>query len=89
MEDSEVIVEIDKGFEEGPFIIQYNMNANFTVVLEFPCLKDLLEHWEIIEDAGHTCKRLKTFNVKFHKADICLDLRNAHTACDFEIEDYL
>ena len=89
MKEIEEVEEIDKGVENEPFIIQYNMNASFRIVLEFPCLKDLLEHWDIIEDAGHTCKRLKEFNVKFHKADISLDLRNAHTTCDFEIEDYL
>tara|TARA_B100001123_G_C14569413_1_gene733625 strand:+ start:145 stop:405 length:261 start_codon:yes stop_codon:yes gene_type:complete len=85
----EEIEEIDKEFLGDPFIIQYNISTKFLIVLEFPCLKDLLEHWQIIEDAGYSCKRLKTFNVKFNKADICLDLRNAHTACDFEIEDYL
>ena len=89
MKKIEEIEEIDKESDNEPFIIQYNMNSHFKVVLEFPCLKDLLEHWDVIQAAGHTCKRLKAFNVKFNKADICLDLRNGHTACDFEIEDYI
>tara|TARA_B100000686_G_C16426068_1_gene779665 strand:+ start:544 stop:807 length:264 start_codon:yes stop_codon:yes gene_type:complete len=71
------------------YILRFMANERFTIVLEFPCLKDLEEHEKRIEDAGLECERLETFNVKFDHADMCLDLRNAHTAVDFDIEDFL
>ena len=71
------------------FILQFKPNTGFTIVFEFPCLKDLEEHRKRIEEAGYDCQRLGKFNVKFDHADIALDLRNPHTACDFDLDDYL
>ena len=71
------------------YILRFRANERFTIVLEFPCLKDLEEHRTRIEEAGLECDRLDTFNVKFDHADMCLDLRNAHTAADFDLEDFL
>ena len=71
------------------FILQFKPNTGFTIVFQFPCLKDFEEHQKRIEEAGYKCTRLKKFNVKFDHADIALDLRNPHTACDFDLDDYL
>ena len=71
------------------FILQFKPSTGFTIVFQFPCLKDLLKHQQLIEKAGFECTRLKKFNVKFDHADIALDLRNPHTACDFDLDDYL
>ena len=71
------------------FILQFKPNTGFTIVFEFPCLNDLEEHQKRIEAAGYKGSRLQKFNVKFDQADIALDLRNPHTACDFDLEDYL
>ena len=77
------------GQDRESYILQFKANGKFTVVLEFPCLKDLEEHKRRIEEEGLECTRLKTFNVKFDQADLCLDLRNAHTAADFDLDDFL
>ena len=71
------------------YILKFKANERFTIVLEFPCLKDLEEHQTRINEAGLECERLEKFNVKFDQADMCLDLRNAHTAVDFDLEDFL
>ena len=72
-----------------PFILQFKPSTGFTIVFQFPCLRDLEEHQQRIEEAGFECSRLEKFNVKFDHADIALDLRNPHTACDFDLDDYL
>ena len=85
--------EVKKGdFSDGnneSFILQFKPSTGFTIIFQFPCLKDLEEHQQRIEEAGFEVTRLKRFNVKFDHADIALDLRNPHTACDFDLEDYL
>ena len=77
------------GGDGESYILKFKANGRFTIVLEFPCLKDLEEHRVRIEEAGLKCDRLEKFNVKFDQADMCLDLRNAHTAVDFDLEDFL
>lgn len=71
------------------FILEFKATTNFTIVLEFPSLKDLEEHEARIEEAGLECRRLKTFNVKFDHADMCLDLRQPKTVAEFDLEDFL
>ena len=71
------------------YILRFKANERFTIVLEIPCLKDLEDHKVRIEEAGLECDRLEKFNVKFDHPDMCLDLRNAHTAADFDIDDFL
>tara|TARA_B100000686_G_C15851268_1_gene507310 strand:- start:26 stop:289 length:264 start_codon:yes stop_codon:yes gene_type:complete len=77
------------GGDGNSYILRFKANERFTIILEFPCMKDLEVHRERIEEAGLECEQLDKFNVKFDQADMCLDLRNPHTAADFDIEDFL
>jgi len=77
------------GIQGERFIIQFLAATGFTVVLEFPGLKELKEYEGRIVEAGLDCKRIPKFSHQFDQADLYMDLRSPECQVQFVLDDWI
>lgn len=86
MEDKKLSAESKAGLLH---FLKFKAVNGFTIVIHFPELEALKKAQKEILAAGLECEQIPTFNPKFEKADMFIDMRKPVFAESFDLEDWL